>query len=452
MYLKAIEIFGFKSFGEKVFIEFNKGITSIVGPNGSGKSNILDAVLWVLGEQSYKNIRAKESTDVIFSGGKDKKPMNFAEVSLYIDNSDSFLTLEESQIKITRKILNSGENEYYINDSKTRLKDIGNLFLDTGVGKNAYSVIGQGKVERIIGSSPKEIKNIIEEAAGIKKFQSQKNESIKNLENVDLELEKIELILSEVKENKDKIEKQAGKAQEYLELKEQRDILAKAIYEKDYEKLKLEISQNIENKNEIEEELIKYRNEFNAVNKRITAIDQEKIELRKYIDEIGSKNIELKNTIDDKEREKIKIGERISGYKRELQDKNTRLLNNNTLLEEKTNNLKNLEDELKILQNDVLSLENENTIFEKEIAKLDKEKSDFELQREIKKSKIRDLELERLKLINDIENSNRRVIGSSSKIKLLENEKNEYEANLKTLLKDDESLKEIHKEKNFISR
>ena len=120
MYLKAIEIFGFKSFGEKVFIEFNKGITSIVGPNGSGKSNILDAVLWVLGEQSYKNIRAKESTDVIFSGGKDKKPMNFAEVSLYIDNSDSFLAIEENQVKITRKILISGENEYYINDSKSR--------------------------------------------------------------------------------------------------------------------------------------------------------------------------------------------------------------------------------------------------------------------------------------------------------------------------------------------
>jgi chromosome segregation protein len=174
MYLKAIEIFGFKSFGERVFIEFNRGLTSIVGPNGSGKSNILDAVLWVLGEQSYKTIRAKESTDVIFSGGKDKKPMNSAEVSLYIDNSDSFLPIEDEEIKITRKILSSGENEYYINDSKSRLKDIGNLFLDTGVGKNAYSVIGQGKVERIIGSSAKEVKSIIEEAAGIKIPRSKK--------------------------------------------------------------------------------------------------------------------------------------------------------------------------------------------------------------------------------------------------------------------------------------
>ena len=219
MFLKAVEIFGFKSFGEKVYIEFNRGLTSIVGPNGSGKSNILDAVLWVLGEQSYKNIRAKESGDVIFSGGKDKKPMNFAEVSLYIDNSDSFFPLENNEIKITRKLYTSGENEYYINDSKARLKDIGNLFLDTGVGKSAYSVIGQGKVERIIGSSSKEIKGIIEEAAGIKKFQSQKNEAIKNLENVDTELEKINLILNEVGENREKVEKQASKAQEYLSLK-----------------------------------------------------------------------------------------------------------------------------------------------------------------------------------------------------------------------------------------
>lgn len=447
MYLKAIEIFGFKSFGEKVFIEFNKGITSIVGPNGSGKSNILDAVLWVLGEQSYKNIRAKESTDVIFSGGKDKKPMNFAEVSLYIDNSDSFLAIEENQVKITRKILISGENEYYINDSKSRLKDIGNLFLDTGVGKNAYSVIGQGKVERIISSSAKEIKSIIEEAAGIKKFQSQKNESIKNLENVDLELEKIELILSEVRENKDKIEKQAGKAQEYLELKEKRDILAKAIYEKDYEKLKTEVSEKTNSKNTIEEELSKYRNEFHIVESRLNAIDVEKKELKKYIDEIGSKNIELKNTIDDKEREKIKIGERIDGYKREFQDKSSRCVNNDKILEEKENNLKSLEEELKKLKNNVTSLENENSIFEKEITKLEKEKSDFELQRDIKKSKIRDLELERLKLINDIENSNKRVNGSSSKIKLLDNEKAEYDQELKTLLKEEEQVKESHKEK-----
>ena len=192
MYLKGVEIYGFKSFGERIKIDFEGGITSIVGPNGSGKSNILDAILWVLGEQSYKNIRAKESKDVIFSGGDKKKPANSAEVSLYIDNRDKFFPINEDTAKITRKLYLNGENEYLVNDRRVRLKDINDMFMDTGVGKSAYSVIGQGKVERIISSSKKEVKEIIEEAAGVKKFQQRKNESEKKLENVSNEVEKIE--------------------------------------------------------------------------------------------------------------------------------------------------------------------------------------------------------------------------------------------------------------------
>ena len=160
MYLKALEVNGFKSFAEKIKIEFTKGITSVVGPNGSGKSNILDAILWVLGEQSYKNIRAKKSQDVIFSGGKNKKEKSFAEVSLFIDNSDGTLQSEAKEIKVTRYINKNGENFYFINDEKSRLKDIQELFMDTGVGKSAYSVIGQGKVERIVSSSSQEIRSI----------------------------------------------------------------------------------------------------------------------------------------------------------------------------------------------------------------------------------------------------------------------------------------------------
>ena len=138
MHLKSVEVNGFKSFAEKVKVDFDTGITSIVGPNGSGKSNILDATLWVLGEQSYKNIRAKESTDVIFSGGKNRKPKNTAEVSLYIDNSDGTLPIEETDVKVTRKLHRTGENEYLINNRKARLKDINELFMDTGVGKSAF--------------------------------------------------------------------------------------------------------------------------------------------------------------------------------------------------------------------------------------------------------------------------------------------------------------------------
>ena len=141
MYLKALELSGFKSFADKTIIEFNRGITSIVGPNGSGKSNILDAILWVLGEQSYKNIRAKESADVIFSGGKNKKAKSMAEVSLIIENEDRYLDIDFSEVKITRRIYKSSENEYLINNRKVRLKDINNLFMDTGIGKQAYYII-----------------------------------------------------------------------------------------------------------------------------------------------------------------------------------------------------------------------------------------------------------------------------------------------------------------------
>lgn len=444
MFLKAVEIFGFKSFGEKVYIEFNRGLTSIVGPNGSGKSNILDAVLWVLGEQSYKNIRAKESSDVIFSGGKDKKAMNFAEVSLYIDNSDSFLAVENDEIKITRKLHSTGENEYFINDSKSRLKDIANLFLDTGVGKSAYSVIGQGKVERIISSSSKEIKSIIEEAAGIKKFQGQKNEAVKNLENVDTELEKIDLILNEVGENRDKVEKQAGKAQEYLELKKERDSLAKGIYQCEYNNKNNELDKSNQSKENLDSENNKLQTEFEEIENRLEIIDKEKIELKKYIEENGNKNQELKREIESKEKEKVRISERCASYKREIEERESRVTAGESKIEEKRKSLAELDKESLLVAQKIELLSEENQIFEKEIKDLEKSKEDFETAREIKKKKVMELELEKMKLINEIENSNRRVKGSTNKINSL---KEELEAANKKIFEAEKELVSAKKSK-----
>ena len=444
MFLKAVEIFGFKSFGERVYIEFNRGLTSIVGPNGSGKSNILDAVLWVLGEQSYKNIRAKESSDVIFSGGKDKKAMNFAEVSLYIDNSDSFLAVENDEIKITRKLHSTGENEYFINDSKSRLKDIANLFLDTGVGKSAYSVIGQGKVERIISSSSKEIKSIIEEAAGIKKFQGQKNEAVKNLENVDTELEKIDLILNEVGENRDKVEKQAGKAQEYLELKKERDSLAKGIYQCEYNNKSSELNKSNQSKENLDSENNKLQTEFEEIENRLEIIDKEKIELKKYIEENGNKNQELKREIESKEKEKVRISERCASYKREIEERESRVTAGESKIEEKRKSLAELDKESLLVTQKIELLSEENQIFEKEIKDLEKSKEDFETAREIKKKKVMELELEKMKLINEIENSNRRVKGSTNKINSL---KEELEAANKKIFEAEKELVNAKKSK-----
>lgn len=448
MFLKAIEIYGFKSFGEKVSIEFSSGLTSIVGPNGSGKSNILDAVLWVLGEQSYKSIRAKEGMDVIFSGGKNKKPMKYAEVSLYIDNSQNFLDVEDDEVKITRKILNTGENEYLINDKKARLKDISNMFLDTGVGKNAYSVIGQGKVEKIIGSSPKEVKNIIEEAAGIKKYQAQKNESAKNLDRVDLELEKIELILQEVKENRDKIENQATNAKSFLELDNNKKILTKEISLVDRDKIQGILNESSNLKTYLERELNDYKKKFDEINTRLDEIENSKKELKKYIDENSGENNKLKREIDDKEREKIKISERINGYKREIEDREERLKNNITVRDNKSAYIEKLKIDLEELKNSVKSLEDETKQFEEKVKKLEKEKSDYDMESDVTKIKLRDLELEKIKLITDIENSNKRENLSSSNIAMLEQEKKEYQNKLDGLSKEEAIHKEEYNKKN----
>ncbi len=432
MYLKAVEIFGFKSFGERVYIEFNRGITSIVGPNGSGKSNILDAVLWVLGEQSYKNIRAKESSDVIFSGGKDKKPMNSAEVSLYIDNTDSFLPLENEEIKVTRKLYATGDNEYYINDVKTRLKDIGNLFLDTGVGKSAYSVIGQGKVERIIGSSSKEIKGIIEEAAGIKKFQIKKNEAVKNLSNVELELEKIDLVLREVKENRDRVEKQAGKAQEYLNLKDERDKLAKGIYMSEFNEKQAQLNDGDAVKEKLTSEAAELEKEFNSIENRLDEIDKEKLVLKKEIEELSGKNQELKREIELKEREKVRISERVEGYKREVSDRHERMKNSDIKISEKLKSLDMLIEERETLKEKIEKLSEENLKFESQLKELENTKKEFDLGMELKKKKVMELELEKLKLLNEIESSSRRVKGSNTKITNLREELSSYDIKLKS--------------------
>ena len=182
MYLKEIKISGFKSFADKINLNFDDNITCVVGPNGSGKSNIVDAVRWVLGEQSIKSLRGSNNmTDVIFSGSKTRKPLNLASVSLVFDNSDSYIKVPYSEISVTRKVYRSGENEYYINNEKCRLKDINDLFLDSGMGKYAFNIISQGEVGKILSDSPVDRRFIIEEAAGVLKYKKEKKKLLESL-------------------------------------------------------------------------------------------------------------------------------------------------------------------------------------------------------------------------------------------------------------------------------
>jgi len=425
MYLKAVEINGFKSFGEKVYIDFNRGITSIVGPNGSGKSNILDAVLWVLGEQSYKNIRAKESQDVIFSGGKEKKAATKAEVSLIIDNSDRYLDFDNDIVKITRRIHITGENEYLINDSKSRLKEIGNLFLDTGIGKTAYSVIGQGKVERIINSSPKEIKNIIEEAAGIKKLQANRLEAQKNLGNIEVNLDKVEFILNETRENKNKIEKQAELAQKYIDLKDEKSSLAKGIYLTELEQKEKSLLENEDIKVKSEEECSVLQEKFDKTLNRLNTIDLEKEEVKKQKILIDSRNKELKDIISAKETEQAVTRERLDNLKKDKLLKEEYSLHLENKIEKKLEEINTLIAKKEELSKNILEMEAANKEFERKITDLEAIKVEKTDLIESRNKKIRDLELEKQLSSNEIENNERKLKSSLDEVEILKKELDE---------------------------
>ncbi len=425
MYLKAVEINGFKSFGEKVYIDFNRGITSIVGPNGSGKSNILDAVLWVLGEQSYKNIRAKESQDVIFSGGKEKKAATKAEVSLMIDNSDRYLDFDNDIVKITRRIHITGENEYLINDSKSRLKEIGNLFLDTGIGKTAYSVIGQGKVERIINSSPKEIKNIIEEAAGIKKLQANRLEAQKNLGNIEVNLDKVEFILNETRENKNKIEKQAELAQKYIDLKDEKSSLVKGIFITELEQKKKNLVENEDIKVKSEEECSILQEKFDKTLNRLTTIDLEKEEVKKQKILIDSRNKELKDVISTKETEQAVTRERLDNFKKDKLLKEEYSLHLVSKIEKKLEEINILIAKKDELSKNILEMEAANKEFERKINELEAIKVERTDLIESRNKKIRDLELEKQLSSNEIENNERKLKSSLDEVESLKKELDE---------------------------
>lgn len=221
MYLKSIEIQGFKSFANKIVFEFHGGITGIVGPNGSGKSNVADAVRWVLGEQSARQLRGSRMEDVIFSGTQTRKPLGFAYVSITLDNSDHMLPIDYDQVTVARRVYRSGESEYLINGAACRLRDVQELFLDTGIGQEGYSIIGQGQIDKILSGRPEERRELFDEAAGIVKFKKRKAAAQKNLEEERSNLLRIEDILSELEKQLEPLEKQSETAREYLRLKEE---------------------------------------------------------------------------------------------------------------------------------------------------------------------------------------------------------------------------------------
>ena len=220
MYLKSIKAYGCKSFADKIEFNFGQNINGIVGPNGSGKSNVVDAVRWVLGEQSMKSLRGESSTDVIFQGSKSRKALNSASVTLIFDNSDLYLPINYTEVSIKRVMYRSGENEYYLNNEKCRLKDITNLLTDSGADKESFNIIGQGKIDEILSTKPSDRRAVFESAAGVLKYKKRKEEAIKKLERTNNNMDRINDIIKELENNLSPLQRQSQDATRFLELKE----------------------------------------------------------------------------------------------------------------------------------------------------------------------------------------------------------------------------------------
>ncbi|HEY3298597.1 MAG TPA: AAA family ATPase, partial [Armatimonadota bacterium] len=218
MILKKLEIQGFKSFADRTEVLFTPGVTAVVGPNGSGKSNISDAILWVLGEQNVRTLRGQKAQDVIFAGTDKRRPIGMAEVSLTVDNSSGRLPLNYSEVTITRRAYRSGESEFFINKIACRLKDIYELFMDTGVGREAYSIVSQGEMDAILSARPEDRRGLFDEAAGIKKYRHRKKEAERKLDSVQGNLNRVNDIIVELQDQVEPMAEQARIAERYLEL------------------------------------------------------------------------------------------------------------------------------------------------------------------------------------------------------------------------------------------
>lgn len=287
MYLKSIEMQGFKSFANKILLEFHDGITGIVGPNGSGKSNVGDAVRWVLGEQSAKQLRGGSMQDVIFSGTETRKPLGFASVAITLDNSDHKLNIEYEEVTVTRRLYRSGESEYLLNGRSCRLKDINELFYDTGIGKEGYSIIGQGQIDKILSGKPEERRELFDEAAGIVKFKRRKAATLKKLDEEQQNLVRVTDILAELTRQLKPLERQSEKAKVYLRKKEELKIL-------DMNLFLLESSHTEQQMAETEDKLKTAGEELKSTEEAFERTKQEYEEIEKNLSELDEKIQELR--------------------------------------------------------------------------------------------------------------------------------------------------------------
>ncbi len=385
MYLKQIKAVGFKSFAEKTIIDFDQELTAIVGPNGSGKSNVVDAVRWVLGEQSVKTLRGEGNmTDVIFSGSKSRIPSNSASVTLIFDNSDLYFPLEFSEISIKRKVYKTGENEYYINNEKCRLKDVINLVLDTGMGKDAFNVISQGDIQEILSNKPEERRIIFEEAAGVLKYKKRKEEALRKLERTHFNIQRINDILNEIEGQLEPLKEQSEKAKIYVDAKKELESVEISLivydieqFNKEYQTVKYQIDS-------LNDELSKLSETSSSVD---VTVESQKVELMKINDKLRiaqSRFLEISKEVEKLNGQKILLTEQ-----GRYQSEDTKI-----------------HDQLISVQEKRLSLINQNKVITSELSDNQSKRDDYLKQIELKTKSKDDINLKLNKTIEYLNNLN----------------------------------------------
>ncbi len=385
MYLKRLELQGFKSFADKTILELKPGITTTIGPNGSGKSNISDAIRWVLGEQSIKSLRGNKSEDVIFAGTQARKSLGFAEVSIVIDNTDNKLPIEYSEVTVTRKIYRSGETGYYINKTPCRLKDILEIFMDTGIGKDGYSIIGQGKIDEILSNKSEDRRHIFEEAAGIVKYRTRKQESEKKLEQTKLNLLRINDILSEIEANLEPLKIQSDKAKQFLDLKEELKNIEVGLFVYNINTYKEKLEQLVK-----DEEIMVSQKE--AEDTKMENLQACKEELRQAIDSITTQIEEIQNIGFESTNKIEKINSEIGIANERIQNN----INNKQRLENEIKEVKLRIEELKEEQKQKLEKKT-NLTFNKEKFEAELKQKEEKLAQLMQKLSVKEIEIEEKK-------------------------------------------------------
>ena len=424
MYLKRLELQGFKSFADKTVLEYKPGITAVIGPNGSGKSNISDAIRWVLGEQSMKSLRGSKSEDIIFAGTQARKSLGFAEASIVIDNTDGKLPIEYSEVTVTRKLFRSGETGYYINKTPCRLKDILELFMDTGIGKDGYSIIGQGKIDEILSNKSEDRRHIFEEAAGIVKYRTRKQESEKKLEQTKLNLLRINDILTEIEANIEPLHIQAEKAKEFLKLREELKSIEVGLFVFNISQYKEKLQQLLN-----DEEILNSQKE--QEDNKMQNLQEIKEKLKQEIDNI-TEQIEKMQNIGFESSNKIeRINSEIGISKERIQNNGINKERIEKEILETNSRIDDLEEERKQKIEKKTTLTTNKEKFAKELNQKEKELQDLS-------KKLTDKELE-------IEEKKKRVENNVDSKYEISNQINMQEAIYENLQKREKQLKEEKK-------